>query len=51
VNAEPVPVIAECEECGRAWLSADNDRWRAYLDEEEEVRFFCRACAEREFGD
>jgi hypothetical protein len=33
-SADPVALIPECEECGRPWLLADRDRWRAYLDDE-----------------
>jgi hypothetical protein len=51
VSGEPVAPIVECEECGRFWLPADEERWRAFLDDEDEVRFFCPVCAEREFGD
>jgi hypothetical protein len=35
----------------RRWLPADEQRWAAYLtdDEPAEVVFYCPACAEREF--
>ena len=34
-----------------SWLPADDDRWEAYLtnDEPAEVVFYCPSCAEREF--
>jgi hypothetical protein len=48
---DPAALVPECAECGRPWLPADEDRWRAYLDDEDEVRFFCRVCAAREFDD
>jgi hypothetical protein len=40
-----------CSECGAVWLLADDERWRAYLtdDEPAEVVLFCPDCAEREF--
>jgi hypothetical protein len=33
------------------WLPADEDRWRAYLDTEDELVFYCPGCAAREFSD
>jgi hypothetical protein len=27
------------------------DRWRCYLDDEDNLYFYCPDCAEREFGD
>jgi hypothetical protein len=32
-------------------LPADEDRWRAYLDTDDELVFYCPECAEREFTD
>jgi hypothetical protein len=34
------------------WLPADEDRWAAYMtdDERPELAFYCPDCAEREFG-
>jgi hypothetical protein len=53
VSAENVALIAECAECGRPWLPADEERWGAYRaeepDEEPLLMFFCPRCAEREF--
>jgi len=36
-----------------SWLPADEERWRAYLtdDEPPEVAFYCPECAGREFDD
>jgi hypothetical protein len=50
---ERVALIARCAECVAVWLPADEDRWSAYLtdDEPAEVVFYCPACAEREFGE
>jgi hypothetical protein len=52
VSAESTALIPSCAECPAAWLPADEDRWAAYLtnDEPAEVVFYCPACAEREFG-
>jgi hypothetical protein len=35
------------------WLPADEERWSAYLtdDEPPELEFYCPTCAEYEFGD
>jgi hypothetical protein len=48
---ESVTRIPPCVECGAVWLSADGDRWKAYLadDEPPELAFYCPSCAEREF--
>jgi hypothetical protein len=52
---EGVALILRCTECEAAWLPADEQRWRAYpsghdLNEPADVFFYCRRCAEREFG-
>jgi hypothetical protein len=52
---DSVALIPKCVECEAAWLPADEDRWRAYLggndlDEPPGLVFYCRGCAEREFG-
>ena len=51
MSAEGVAVIPRCAECGAIWLAADEDRWQAYLTEDEppELAFYCAECAEREF--
>jgi hypothetical protein len=51
VGSEPVAPMVECEECRRVWLSADDNRWRAYLTIDDEIGFYCPECAEREFSD
>jgi hypothetical protein len=51
MSAEQVAVIPQCAECDEVWLLADHDRWRAYLDTDNELVFYCPECAEREFGD
>jgi len=52
VSAEQTTRIGECAECKRPWLPADEERWPAYLtdDEPPELVFFCPACEERECG-
>jgi hypothetical protein len=32
------PGIPQCAECKEVWLPADEDRWRAYLDTDDEPR-------------
>lgn len=51
VSAEKVALIPRCAECGERWLHADEDRWRAYLDTNDELVFYCPECAEREFDE
>ena len=51
VSAEQVALIPECAECYRVWLPDDGDRWRAYLDTDDELVFYCPGCAERKFDD
>ena len=48
--AEQVALIPQCAECGEVWLPADEDRWRCYLDTNDELVFYCPGYAEREFG-
>jgi hypothetical protein len=52
VNAKSVALIPACVECGALWLPADQERWQAWLtdDEPPELAFYCPECAEREFG-
>jgi hypothetical protein len=40
-----------CAECDARWLPADEDRWSAYLmdDEPAEVVFYCPDCTTAEF--
>jgi hypothetical protein len=52
VNAKSVALIPACVECGALWLPADQERWQAWLtdDEPPELAFYCPSCAESEFG-
>jgi hypothetical protein len=49
MSAEKVALIARCIECGDLWLPVDEARWRAYLDADDNLVFYCAGCAEREF--
>lgn len=49
MSAEQVTLIARCIECGDLWLPVDGTRWRAYLDTDDNLVFYCAGCAEREF--
>jgi hypothetical protein len=51
MSAEPVALIPQCEECNRVWLSHKRDGWRCYLDDEDNLVFYCHDWAEREFDD
>jgi hypothetical protein len=50
MNAESLAIIPSCIECGECWLPADEERWCAYLTDDDEVVSYCPECAEREFG-
>jgi hypothetical protein len=50
LSAEQVALIPQCAECREVWLPADEDRWKAYLDTDDVLVFFCPECAKREFG-
>jgi hypothetical protein len=50
MSAESLAVVARCIECEDVWLPADDERWRAYLDTEDQLVFYCAECAAREFG-
>jgi hypothetical protein len=39
VSAEQVALIPKCAECSAAWLPVDEERWRAYLRDDDEVVF------------
>ena len=45
-------LVRRCAECGAVWLPEDEERWKAYLtdDEPPQLAFYCSECAEREFG-
>jgi hypothetical protein len=47
VSAEQVALIPQCAECPKVWLRQDADRWRAYLDPEDELVFYCPECVRR----
>jgi hypothetical protein len=52
---EGVAIIPKCEG-DEAWLPADDERWRAYLDGDDfdltpDAFFYCPRCAEREFDE
>ena len=51
MSAEPVALMPQCGECRAVWLPADEERWEAYLtdDEPPELAFFWPDCAAREF--
>jgi hypothetical protein len=53
MSAERVALIPSYAECPAVWLPADEERWPAYLtdDEPPELAFYCPECAERELGD
>jgi hypothetical protein len=38
VSAEQIALIAHCASCGALWLPADEERWSAYLTDDEDVR-------------
>jgi hypothetical protein len=52
MRAESVALTPSCAECAARWLPAHEERWAAYVtdDEPAEVVFYCPDCAEREFG-
>jgi hypothetical protein len=53
MRAEGVALILRCAECQTYWLPVADERWAAYLtdDEPPELAFYCPECADREFGD
>jgi hypothetical protein len=50
VSAGQVALIPRCAECLVVWLPGDEERWRAYLDTDDELVFYCPEWADREFG-
>lgn len=52
MSAQIVALIPRCAECEARWLPADEERWPAYLtdDEPPEIAFFCPECSERELA-
>jgi hypothetical protein len=51
MSAEQVALIPQCAECLEVWLPGHEERWRAYLDTDDELVFYCPECAKREFGE
>jgi hypothetical protein len=49
VSTEQAARTLRCVECLDVWLPDDDDRWRAYLDTDDELVFYCPECAECEF--
>ena len=41
--------MLRCVECGKETTDTGID-WRAYLTDNDEVRVYCPACAQQEFG-
>ena len=48
MSAERVAIVPECVECGARWLPDD---WQLREVDLDEFAWYCRSCAEREFGD
>ena len=40
MSTEQVALIPRCAECGELWLPIDDERWRAYLDTDDELVFY-----------
>ena len=51
MSSEQVALIPHCAECKEVWLPAVEERWKAYLDTDDELVFYCPECAEREFDE
>jgi len=50
MRAEQVVMTPTCSEWKAVWLPADEERWRAYLDSDDEVQFFCESCGNTRYG-
>jgi hypothetical protein len=52
MHIEGVAIIPRCAECEAHWLPANQERWQAWLTDDgpPELVFYCRECANREFG-
>ena len=50
LSAERVALIPACAECEAVWLPTDEERWQAWLTDDEApgLVFYCPECAERE---
>jgi hypothetical protein len=51
MSLERVALIPQCAECGERRLPDDEERWRAYLDADDDLLFYCPPRAESEFGE
>jgi hypothetical protein len=51
MRVEGVALFPNCAGCDARWLPADDERWHAYLtdDEPAELAFYCPECGAREF--
>jgi hypothetical protein len=49
MSTTPTAAEPNCVACGDVWQAKDERRWRAYVDGEHSLVFFCPSCAEREF--
>ena len=52
MSADNVALVPACVEPDARWLPTDEDRWEAYLtdDEPAEIAFYRPRCAKRAFG-
>jgi hypothetical protein len=50
VSPEQAADALACAQSHAVWLPGDEERWRAYLEGDDEIQVFCPECAEREFG-
>jgi hypothetical protein len=41
VSTDYVALIPQCAECKQVWLPDVQDRWRAYLDTDDDVVLYC----------
>jgi len=53
VSTGQAALIPCCVECGLIWWPEEDDRFAAYVtdDEPPELAFYCSECAKREFSD
>ena len=47
---ERAAIVPECVECGARRLPRDEERWQLREVDLDELAWYCRSCAEREFG-
>ena len=48
MSTRPTAIEPDCLACRDVWHAEDERRWRAYIDGEYRLVFFCPSCAERE---